>query len=53
MRTVALYPPPPPYTKRGISMKDLDVRIQQLENEVEDLKKRLAKLTKEPQGHLS
>ena len=34
-------------------MKDLDVRIQQLEKEVEDLRKHLAKLTKEPQGHLS
>ena len=42
----ALYPPPPPTTKRGISMKDLDVRIQHLEKEVEDLKKRLAKLEK-------
>jgi hypothetical protein len=46
MRTDAPYPPPPPSTKHGISMKDLDVRIQYLEKEVEDLKKRLAKLEK-------
>jgi uncharacterized protein YceH (UPF0502 family) len=42
----ALYPPPPPNTSRGISMKDLDVRIQYLEKEVEELKKRLARLEK-------
>ena len=36
------YPPPPPKTKHGISMKDLDVRIQNLEKEVDQLKKLLA-----------
>ena len=46
MQTDALYPPPPPRTKHGISMKDLDVRIQHLEKEVENLKKRLTKLEK-------
>jgi hypothetical protein len=43
MRISALYPPPPPKTKHGISMKDLDVRIQYLEKEVEELKKLLLK----------
>jgi hypothetical protein len=46
MHTDALYPPPPPRTKHGISMKDLDVRIQHLEKEIEDLKRRLVKLEK-------
>ena len=46
MQTDTLYPPPPPRTKHGISMKDLDVRIQHLEKEVENLKKRLTKLEK-------
>ena len=46
MHTDTHYPPPPPRTKHGISMKDLDVRIQHLEKEIEDLKRRLAKLEK-------
>jgi hypothetical protein len=46
MTTDPKLPPRPPGTGPGISMGDLQDRLQRAEKEIEDLKKRIAKLEK-------